>query len=92
MKITPMVSQDASFWITMKQASQYIVDFGNFVKELISDPGAILERGINGLQNGIEPIVLIVIATIILLKMIGFKDMEKWGILALITYIVIMIL
>lgn len=83
---------DMSTWASLKEASEFIVSFGRFVKELIFNPLGIIEQGIHGLQGIIEPTVLVVLAVLIILKMIGFKDMEKWGILSLIIYAVVMIL
>ena len=93
MKLVPTsMPTDVSFWITIKQAAQFIIDAGKFIKELIFNPMTVLEKGIHGLQGTIEPTTLVILATIILLKMIGFKDIEKWGILSLIIYIVVIAL
>ncbi|MGL4802015.1 MAG: hypothetical protein ACRC18_07090 [Cetobacterium sp.] len=90
MKI-PMVAEDPGLWVTLKQAANVIIETGEFIKTLFTDPMTLIEAGIHGLQGSIFSISVVVIAVIILLKMIGFKDMEKWGILTLIIYIVVMI-
>lgn len=83
---------DISTWESIKEASGFIVSFGRFIKELLFDPLGILERGIHGMKGIVEPTVLVVLAVLIILKMIGFKDVEKWGVLSLIIYAVIMVL
>lgn len=88
----PFVPEDVGMWNTIKQASQVIVDFSNFVKTLFTDPMVIVNGAIHGLQGSIFQITLITIAVIILLRMIGFENLEKWGILMLIVYVVIMVL
>lgn len=91
MKIIPIV-EDTSTWVTIKQASQMIVDFGKFTKTLIFEPMTIIQQAISGLQGIIFPTALIILAAIIILKMIGFKDIEKWGLLTLIIYVLIIAL
>lgn len=83
---------DMSTWELIKESSQIIVNVSTFIKDLIFNPMDIVEKGIVVLQSNITSITLVVLAVIILLKMIGFKDLEKWGILSLIVYIVIMVL
>lgn len=87
----PVIVEDPGLWVTLKQASSIVIEIGNFIKTLFTDPMVLIEAGIHGLQGSIYTIALTIIAVIILLKLIGFKDMEKWGILTLVIYVIVMI-
>lgn len=101
MKLNPIVQNvivkssegtDMSTWELMKESSQIIVNVAKFVKDLFFNPVELFEKGVVMLQSNITSITLVILAVIILLKMIGFKNLEKWGILSLIVYVVIMVL
>lgn len=76
----------------LREAGEVIISVANFFKEFFTDPIGLVEKGITIIQSGIEPIALIVLAVIIVLKMLGFKEVEKYGWLTVVVYFVIMML
>lgn len=76
----------------LREAGEIIIGVAKFFKDLFTDPMGMIEKGISVFQSGIEPIVLIILAAIIVLKMLGFKDVEKYGWLTVVVYLIIMML
>lgn len=89
---TPLILEDFNLWNRLNESTQVIIDTSKFIKTLFTDPMTLIINGIHAIQPTVMYTTLIVLAVIILLKMIGFKDMEKWGILTLILYIVVIII
>lgn len=76
----------------LREAGEIIIGIANFFKELFTNPMGLVEKGIDLIQSGAEPVVLIVLTVIIILKMLGFKEVEKYGWLTVAIYIIIMML